>query len=56
MGGMACYKPGQRSRLTYAPGEKQPTEVFFDGTQTLPFAVLQQLMAIVAAQLVSTGS
>ncbi|MET8829522.1 hypothetical protein ABZX40_26755 [Streptomyces sp. NPDC004610] len=42
--------------LVYAPEEEKPAEVFFDATQTLPFAVVQRFVAIVAARLASTES
>ncbi|MER6161435.1 hypothetical protein ABT147_38900 [Streptomyces sp. NPDC001868] len=42
--------------LVYAPEEEKPAEVYFDATQTLPFAVLQHFVALVASRLASTGS
>ncbi|MFD3314226.1 hypothetical protein [Streptomyces sp. NPDC058694] len=42
--------------LVYAPEEEKPAEVFFDKTQTLPFAVLQHFVGIVTSRLASTGS
>lgn len=42
--------------LVYAPEEEKPAEVYFDMTQTLPFAVLHAFIATVASQLPNTGS
>jgi hypothetical protein len=42
--------------LVYAPEEEKPAEVYFDATQTLPFAVLQDFVALVASHLARTGS
>ncbi|MFJ8431282.1 hypothetical protein ACIQ9P_08270 [Kitasatospora sp. NPDC094019] len=42
--------------VAYASDEEKPVEVFFDGTQTLPFAVLQHFVATVAARLPATGA
>ncbi|MFJ3659329.1 hypothetical protein ACIPPM_02550 [Streptomyces sp. NPDC090119] len=42
--------------LVYAAEEEKPAEVYFDGNQTLPFAVLQHFVALVASRLESTGS
>ncbi|MFD3487851.1 hypothetical protein [Streptomyces sp. NPDC058665] len=39
--------------LAYAPEEEKPAEVYFDATQTLPFAVLQHFVELVASQLTS---
>ncbi|MFF0554188.1 hypothetical protein ACFYUL_35050 [Streptomyces sp. NPDC004311] len=41
--------------LVYAPAEEKPPEVSFDTTQTLPFAVLQHFMTLVASHMESTG-
>ncbi|MEW1701127.1 hypothetical protein [Streptomyces sp. NPDC091278] len=41
--------------LAYAPEEEKPAEVYFDATQTLPFAVLQHFVAHVASHLTNTG-
>ncbi|MGW3952431.1 hypothetical protein ACWEKM_16235 [Streptomyces sp. NPDC004752] len=48
--------PAAVTVVAYAPEEEKPAEVFFDETQTLPFAVLQHFVAIVASRLASTGS
>ncbi|MFF3015632.1 hypothetical protein [Streptomyces sp. NPDC057939] len=40
--------------VVHAPAEEKPAEVHFDGTQTLPFAVLQHFMAFVAPHLADT--
>ncbi|MER6443688.1 hypothetical protein [Streptomyces venezuelae] len=40
--------------VVYAPEEEKSAEVYFDETQTLPFAVLQHFVATVAARLSST--
>jgi hypothetical protein len=42
--------------VVYAPEEEKPPMVFFDGTQTLPFAVLQQFVATVSEHLPGAGS
>ncbi|MFF9483376.1 hypothetical protein [Streptomyces sp. NPDC014676] len=42
--------------IAYAPEEEKPAEVYFDATQTLPFAVLQHFVALVASHMASTGS
>ncbi|MFJ9714181.1 hypothetical protein [Streptomyces sp. NPDC101234] len=42
--------------VVYALEEEKPAEVFFDNTQTLPFAVLQHFVATVTSRLASTGS
>lgn len=42
--------------LVYAPEEEKPAEVYFDVTQTLPFAVLQHFVALVASRMENTGS
>ncbi|WP_030721685.1 hypothetical protein [Streptomyces sp. NRRL S-237] len=42
--------------VVYAPEEEKPAEAYFDATRTLPFAVLQQFVALVASRLASTGS
>lgn len=48
--------PAAVTVVAYAPEEEKPAEVFFDETQTLPFAVLQHFVAIIASRLASTGS
>ncbi|WP_279638450.1 hypothetical protein [Kitasatospora cineracea] len=42
--------------VVYAAEEEKPPEVYFDATQTLPFAALQHFVALVASRLDSTGS
>ncbi|MFD3456294.1 hypothetical protein ACFWVC_29485 [Streptomyces sp. NPDC058691] len=42
--------------IAYAPEEEKPAEVYFDAAQTLPFAVLQRFVALVASRLASTES
>ncbi|MGW2883428.1 hypothetical protein ACWDBP_46240 [Streptomyces sp. NPDC001233] len=42
--------------VVYAPEEEKPPMVFFDEAHTLPFAVLQHFVAIVASQLGGTGA
>ncbi|MFS0696301.1 hypothetical protein [Streptomyces nitrosporeus] len=42
--------------VVYAPEEEKLAEVYFDATQTLPFAVLQHFVTLVASRLASTGS
>ena len=42
--------------IAYAPEEEKPAEVYFDATQTLPFAVLEHFVALVASHMASTGS
>ncbi|MFC1407428.1 MULTISPECIES: hypothetical protein [Streptacidiphilus] len=42
--------------LVYAPEDEKPAEVYFDTMQTLPFAVLQHFVALVASRLESAGS
>ncbi|MFE2053792.1 hypothetical protein ACFXAS_35680 [Streptomyces sp. NPDC059459] len=42
--------------VCYAPEEEKPAEVYFDATQTLPFAVVQHFVAFVASRLASTES
>ncbi|MFI2206732.1 hypothetical protein ACH47Z_39635 [Streptomyces sp. NPDC020192] len=41
--------PAAVTVVVYAPEEEKPAEVFFDETQTLPFAVLQHFVTIVAS-------
>ncbi|WP_143684052.1 hypothetical protein [Streptomyces diastatochromogenes] len=41
--------------VVYAPEEQKSPMVSFDEAQTLPFAVLQHFVAIVASRLESTG-
>lgn len=38
------------------PEEQKPAEVYFDATQTVPFAVLHHFVALVASRLASTES
>ncbi|WP_420078051.1 hypothetical protein ACN6AT_01120 [Streptomyces sp. JL4002] len=40
--------------LVHPPAENKPPEVYFDATQTLPFAVLQHFVTLVASRLEST--
>jgi hypothetical protein len=48
--------PAAVTVVVYAPEEEKPAEVYFDATQTLPFAVLQHFIALVASHLASTES
>ncbi|GAA3885257.1 hypothetical protein GCM10022207_60740 [Streptomyces lannensis] len=48
--------PAAVTVIVYAPEEEKPAEVFFDETQTLPFAVLQHFVATVASWLPGTRS
>lgn len=41
--------------VVYAPEMEKPPQVYFDKTQSLPFAVLEHFVTIVAARLASTG-
>lgn len=42
--------PAAVTVVVYAPEEEKPADVCFDGTQTLPFVVLQRFVEIVAAR------
>lgn len=48
--------PAAVTVLVYAPEEEKPAEVYFDATQTLPFAVLQHFVELIASRLASTES
>lgn len=54
----ASPAPGQTAVtvVVYAPEENKPPVVFFDATQTLPFAVLQHFVATVSERLPEAGS
>lgn len=42
--------------VVYTPEEQKPAEVYFDATQTVPFAVLHHFVALVVSRLASTES
>jgi hypothetical protein len=48
--------PAAVTVIVHPPEEEKPAEVSFDGTQTLPFTVLQYFVATVASRLPGTSS